>query len=389
MVVGAAHKRRDVAGQGTDRGQLAGRQPGRAGPLVPLVLLAQVRPLGQRGFPLALELAGHQPVLRLGQLILAPRPVAGEVRAFQPLPPDPVHLGPAGLGLPGGGDRQLQRGRGQRRQHLGDDMVIEEPGGHLLAARLAVGVMAALAAVPAGQPLPAGLVAHLQAVTADPAGHQPAQQRGALPRRAQALGAGPVGGQPRQVPLVLLHADIGRQRALDADQPFPGVQRAHPAGVLAAGQPPGPVRAAAPVGVDAGIGRVAQHVHQALLVRRPPDDLALARPGPLPHPDLHLVPDQEPQHRVHRAQLLEQAEHQPDDRLDLLIRIQGHLAGGPAGIPGRQRDRQLPAAGLGQPARRHPLPDQMQLDLTHRALQAQQETVVIPVRIVDPVRVGQ
>src|SRR5690348_9144377 len=78
------------------------------------MLLAEMRPLGQRGFPLALELAGHQPVLRLGQLVLAPGPVAGEVRAFQPLPPDPVHLGPAGLDLPGGGDRQLQRGRGQR-----------------------------------------------------------------------------------------------------------------------------------------------------------------------------------------------------------------------------------------------------------------------------------
>ena len=92
-------QRRDVAGQGADRGQLGGRQPGRAGPLVPLVLLAQMRPLGQRGFPLALELAGHQAVLRLGQLVLAPGPVAGEVRAFQPLPPDPVDLGPAGLDL--------------------------------------------------------------------------------------------------------------------------------------------------------------------------------------------------------------------------------------------------------------------------------------------------
>ena len=92
---------------------------------------------------------------------------------------------------------------------------------------------------------------------------------------------------------------------------------------------------------------------------------------------------------MHRAQLIEQPEHQPDDRLDLLIGIQGHLAGGPAGIPGRQRDRQLPAAGLGQPPRRHPLPDQMQLEFRHRALQPEQEAVVIPVRIVDPVRVGQ
>jgi hypothetical protein len=101
-------QRRDVAGQGADRGQLGSRQPGRAGPLVPLVLLAQVRPPGQRGFPLALELAGHQAVLRLGQLVLAPRAVAGEVRAFQPLPPDPADLSAAVPDLRGGGDRQLE-----------------------------------------------------------------------------------------------------------------------------------------------------------------------------------------------------------------------------------------------------------------------------------------
>jgi hypothetical protein len=136
--------------------------------------------------------------------------------------------------------------------------------------------------------------------------------------------------------------------------------------VLVAGQPPGPIRAAAPVGVDPGIRRVAQHIDQAGLVRRPPDDLALARPGPLPHPDLHLVPDQEPQHRMHRAQLLKQPEHQPDDRLDLLIRVQGNLPGGSAYIPGRQRDRQFPAAGLSQPAGSHPLLDQVQLNLLCR-----------------------
>jgi len=69
-----APQRRDVLGQGADRRQLGGREPHRALPLVPLVLLAQVRPLGERGFPFALELAGHQAVFRLGQLVLAPGP---------------------------------------------------------------------------------------------------------------------------------------------------------------------------------------------------------------------------------------------------------------------------------------------------------------------------
>ena len=83
-------------------------------------------------------------------------------------------------------------------------------------------------------------------------------------------------------------------------------------------------------------------------MRCPPGHFSPAGARPLPHPDPDLVPDQEPQHRMHGAQLLEQAEHQADDRLDLLVGVEGNLAGGPADIPGRQRDRQLPAAGLGQ-----------------------------------------
>jgi hypothetical protein len=78
-------------------------------------------------------------------------------------------------------------------------------------------------------------------------------------------------------------------------------------------------------------------------MRCPPGDFPLAGAGPLPHPDPDLVLYQEPQHRVYGAQLPGQAEHQADDRLDLLIgAVQGRLAGGPAAIPGRQRDRQLP-----------------------------------------------
>jgi hypothetical protein len=76
-------------------------------------------------------------------------------------------------------------------------------------------------------------------------------------------------------------------------------------------------------------------------VRAAPDHLALGRAGPRPHADLHLVRNQEPQHRVHRAELLEQVEHQPHYRLHLLVRVQRGLPGGPADIPGGQRDGQL------------------------------------------------
>jgi hypothetical protein len=170
-------------------------------------------------------------------------------------------------------------------------MVVEEPCGQLLAARLAVGVMAALAAVSADQPLPVALVAHLHAMATDPADHQPAQQRRTVAGRPGGGGARPVGGQPRQVALVLADAAGGRQRTVDAHQPLLGVPTAHPAAVLVSGQPPGRIGAAAPVGVDPGIRRVAQQIDQAGLVRCPPDDLALAESGPLPHPDLDLVLD--------------------------------------------------------------------------------------------------
>ena len=75
--------------------------------------------------------------------------------------------------------------------------------------------------------------------------------------------------------------------------------------------------------------------------------------------------------------------------LGLLVRIQDDLPRRAADIPDRQRDRQLAALGLGQLARQHPLPDQVQLCLAHRPLQPQQQPVVVKPRIIDAVRVGQ
>src|SRR4051812_28652267 len=61
-------------------------------------------------------------------------------------------------------------------------------------------------------------------------------------------------------------------------------------------------------------------------------------------------------------------EDQPDHGLDLLVRIEGHLTGGAADEPDRQRHRQLSAAGLGDPPGPHPLADQVQLGLLCRSL---------------------
>jgi hypothetical protein len=75
--------------------------------------------------------------------------------------------------------------------------------------------------------------------------------------------------------------------------------------------------------------------------------------------------------------------------LRLLVGIQDGLAGRAADVADRQRDGQLAALGLGEPARQHPLPDQVQLCLAHRPLQAQQQPVVVIGRVVDAVGIGE
>ncbi len=73
----------------------------------------------------------------------------------------------------------------------------------------------------------------------------------------------------------------------------------------------------------------------------------------------------------------------------LLVGVEDDLAGRAADVPDRQRDRQLAALGLGQLARQHPLPDQVQLCLAHRSLQAQQQPVVVEPGVVDAVGIGE
>jgi hypothetical protein len=71
------------------------------------------------------------------------------------------------------------------------------------------------------------------------------------------------------------------------------------------------------------------------------------------------------------------------------VLIQDDLAGRAADVADRQRDGQLAALGLGEPARQHPLPDQVQLCLAHRSLQPQQQPVVINPGVVDAVGIGE
>jgi hypothetical protein len=72
----------NVAGQGADLVALGGGQRPRASRGEARVLLTQPLALGQRGLPVAFQLSDDQPVFRLGELVLAPGPVGGELGAF-------------------------------------------------------------------------------------------------------------------------------------------------------------------------------------------------------------------------------------------------------------------------------------------------------------------
>jgi hypothetical protein len=104
---------------------------------------------------------------------------------------------------------------------------------------------------------------------------------------------------------------------------------------------------------------------------------------------LDAVGDQPRQHRMQRPEVLELGEDQPHHSADLLIGVQDHLPGRAAPVAHRQFDPQRPAAGLRQTPAPHPLLDQVKLGLADRALETEQEPIVVLGRIVDAVRIRE
>jgi len=122
-----------VSGQGPDLLAFGGGQRPGAGGGKPVVLLAEALPLGEGGLPVPFQLPDDEAVFRLGELVLAAGPVRLVTGAFQALPPDPVHLCPLGLGLPGRGQGNLECGWRHRLQQQAGDVRVDTGAGQLLA----------------------------------------------------------------------------------------------------------------------------------------------------------------------------------------------------------------------------------------------------------------
>ena len=134
VVVGACQTRGRSAARALDRRPLGRGQGDWLFLGEPLVVGFESSRLGERALPFRFQLAGDEPVLGLGELILAAGPVSGVAGALQPLPPQLVQRRALVLGLRGRGHRDLQRGRRHRRQHLAGHVGVERRAGDVLAA---------------------------------------------------------------------------------------------------------------------------------------------------------------------------------------------------------------------------------------------------------------
>lgn len=93
-------------------------------------------------------------------------------------------------------------------------------------------------------------------------------------------------------------------------------------------------------------------------------------------------------HLASRAEFGELGEYQPDGGLDRLVGREHDATGGVVVIAHRQVDGELAAAGLLPQPTRKPRADQVQLGLTHRPFEAEQQPVVELAGMVDAVGVG-
>ncbi len=121
-----------------------------------------------------------------------------------------------------------------------------------------------------------------------------------------------------------------------------------------------------------------------------PDKLAPPGGGSLTdaHAKTDIVAGEIPQEASERAKCLKLLEDEPHHLLHLLVWVQPDLPIWPPDVAGWQGEGECAAARLAQTALIQPLLEQMQLRLRHGALEAQQQSVIVPRRVVEPVQVS-
>ena len=104
-------------------------------------------------------------------------------------------------------------------------------------------------------------------------------------------------------------------------------------------------------------------------IRAAPEQFAFARPLAHAHPELDLLLGQVADQPTKRAQFVKFAEDEPDDLLDLFIRVELHLAGGAPDVADRQRKLQFAPLGAALATLVHALLQDMEFSFRQSSLQ--------------------
>ena len=139
-------------------------------------------------------------------------------------------------------------------------------------------------------------------------------------------------------------------------------------------------------GVGAGVERVVQDLHHAVVGGCPPLDPTNDAVAP-DHGQLKGGVADPKEDLPGTAELLELGKDEPDHLLNPLVRIELDPVVLAPDQTRRQREAERATVGLGVTCSKAPLAQKAELVLGHRSLQAEQQPVIHQARVVDPIRI--
>src|SRR3974390_572923 len=331
--------------------------------------------------PARLKFLGHQPVGRIGGIVLAEGAIGRIARRFEIAPESFAHLIPLRAGLCRGNDG-CRDGAGA---HHGEDRIlnriIDPQATKGDATRLTIVHPAAAAAVARNVVFGAG-VAKRQLAPAAPAGEQTRQQSVAVLWRAMMTTGGDVAAHHVADRLGLLPTDIALVGIRHQRQPIAARLAANlhadARGTIAR------FDSRLTIGIGAAVNRVLNHPVDGGVVRAPPNRLAiLALRRQI---EIMLV---EPEQSLSGTAEFENfVEDQADGLLDAAIRV---LLVTIAGLDEahRRADDEFAATRLLIAGRQRTLPQQIKLVLVEAALEAEQQPIVAVTGRIDRLLIDQ
>ena len=226
-------------------------------------------------------------------------------------------------------------------------------------------------------------VVHAHALAAQATQHATLQQRRSLARRPRpplaTEGAGVV-GEPPLIGLEAVPVDVALVHARHDELPF------RPGDLDDAGAAIGPVAyARAAIDECAGVARIVQHLQDARMLRRRPQEFTLVRPRPQSAREHQTLLPEEADCLDGASGPLEGLEDQTDGVLHLRVGIEADRSVGPVDQADRRAHLELAAPGLVELTTTHARFEDVQLGLAHRAFEAEQEAIVEAGWIVDAV----